>query len=383
MEPMNQFLNTHRQEFKSFVDAICGISPDRATSAIPPSYATPITILSRLPGTSREGFPSLPYLIDQARECAGLVTLWLEARNEIDSSIPRSDELNRFDALCENSRRMTKDRLNLAEQADRPGGSMGPKWDDLVEQLERKATIKAKHGRATPGTPSGAESLRTDNSSRSSLVDGYVRESLEGQDSSSVDKPSAAGADRGDGFKTEDNEHVLENKTRLPPVSSSVVWDPGSNGVDEEPESARAVKDEDEDSVEQLVPDPLGSSMYSLSPNPSNKLAKSPRTSGHRRRHEKGARSTYSLNTHGASERSAGGGRSTPSGTSVRGQRDRDPTGSTGKSMYRLKEVSADTGGGRSSPVSRDGAVGILRVGDLGNLFKRKGRERDDVIWKG
>ena len=92
MEPMNAFLTSHRQEFKSFVDELCSISADHRTSTIPPSYATPITILGRLPGTSREGFPSLPYLIDQARECAGLVDVWLDARKEINPNVPMSEE---------------------------------------------------------------------------------------------------------------------------------------------------------------------------------------------------------------------------------------------------------------------------------------------------
>ena len=64
MEPMNRFLGSHRSAVKDYIDAICSIPSERNTIALAASYSTPITILARLPPTSREGFPSLPYLID-------------------------------------------------------------------------------------------------------------------------------------------------------------------------------------------------------------------------------------------------------------------------------------------------------------------------------
>ncbi|MCJ1475121.1 hypothetical protein MMC13_003781 [Lambiella insularis] len=138
MEPMNAFLTSHRQEFKDFVDAVCAISSDRITSAIPPSYATPITILSRLPATSREGFPSLPYLIDQAREFAALVGMWIESRSE-ESLATAPEEMKLFDYLCEELLLRTRDCLNQAEQAERPSGILEVKWEELIEQMDRKA----------------------------------------------------------------------------------------------------------------------------------------------------------------------------------------------------------------------------------------------------
>lgn len=146
MEPMNGFLNTHRQEFKTYIDTICAISPDHANSPIPPSYATPITILGRLPGTSREGFPSLPYLIDQAKECAALVDFWLDRPHSAEGPLPMSDELQLFSDMCEASREKTKRCLSRAEQAERPSGSLGPKWEELVEQMGRKARTGIENG---------------------------------------------------------------------------------------------------------------------------------------------------------------------------------------------------------------------------------------------
>ena len=146
MEPMNAFLTSHRTEFKEFVDAICAISPDQASTAIPPSYATPITVLGRLPPTSREGFLSLPYLLDQAREFSALVAIWCENKARPSTSnnpspIKQSSELHRFDTLCDALRLHTRDCLDQAEQAERPSGILTLKWEELIEQMDRKAHI--------------------------------------------------------------------------------------------------------------------------------------------------------------------------------------------------------------------------------------------------
>lgn len=79
MEPMNRFLTSQRQAFKDFLDDVCAIPAERTKTALSASYSTPITILGRLPPIAREGFPSLPYLIDQGRNFAALVKLWADA----------------------------------------------------------------------------------------------------------------------------------------------------------------------------------------------------------------------------------------------------------------------------------------------------------------
>lgn len=377
MEPMNQFLNFHRQEFKDFVDAVCAISPDRSTSAIPPSYATPITILGRLPGTSREGFPSLPYLIDQARECAGLVNLWLEIRNDMETGNPMSEELKRFDALCEQSHQKTKDCLSQADQAERPSGSMEPKWEELVEQMGRRAKIRGASGRFTPGASTMEGSLRTENSSTSSLGETFFDRKLGSQDSPTYNERSSSRAATHDGAsKRATNElESSGNETDTPPVSSSAVWDPGLTGRDENLMWTLPVKGDDGGSVE--IPETItGSSMYSLGANPSNKLAKPPRSSAqHHRKREKPAKSAYSLDKSSSSHERPGSGKSTGHGHA---HRERVASG-TGRSIYQLKDVPAEAG--RKSPGSRDGAGGILRVGDIGGFFKRKVKEKEDG-WK-
>lgn len=230
MEPMNVFLTTHRQEFKDFVDTICDISPDRATSAIPPSYATPITILGRLPDTSREGFPSLPYLIDQARECAGLIETWLNARHEIDHNLLWSDELRKFDALCEHLRQRTKDCLACAEQAERPSGTMEPKWEELVEQMGRKARLREDAGHSSPGTASMRTTTKTVNSSTSSFGDGYFSRGVKmGTSPSPTYGVAVQSRITNDAVRSRDeiDEDSEGEETDTPPGSSSAVWDPG------------------------------------------------------------------------------------------------------------------------------------------------------------
>lgn len=88
-EPMNRFINSHRQSLKEFIDQVCSIPMERTGSlsiTVPASYSTPITILGRLAPLSREGFPSLPYLIDDARSFAMLVKLWTDANGPPASS---------------------------------------------------------------------------------------------------------------------------------------------------------------------------------------------------------------------------------------------------------------------------------------------------------
>lgn len=78
MEPMNRFLTSRRQSLKDFIDEICAIPAERSNVVLPASYSTPITMLGRLSPLAREGFPSLPYLVDHARNFASLVRLWVD-----------------------------------------------------------------------------------------------------------------------------------------------------------------------------------------------------------------------------------------------------------------------------------------------------------------
>ncbi|SMQ45335.1 unnamed protein product [Zymoseptoria tritici ST99CH_3D7] len=177
MEPMNVFLVQHRESFKTFIDDVCfvpaplsGASYPNAPNSptYPPgvvsaeqhlSYTTPMTIMQRLPPSSREGFPSLPYLIDQARSFADLIHLWLEAvmalsnpsdnatlpgkthSDILDAIMATDGELGDFHVLCEQLNTRTQECLNRAERAERPDSSHSFQWEDVINQLQ-KAQIK-------------------------------------------------------------------------------------------------------------------------------------------------------------------------------------------------------------------------------------------------
>ncbi|KAH7350786.1 RasGAP protein-like protein [Rhexocercosporidium sp. MPI-PUGE-AT-0058] len=135
MEPMNQFLARHRQGVKDFLDAVCDIPAERNNYALPASYSTPITILARLPPTSREGFPSLPYLIDHPRNFASLVKLWLDAIAQYTTPQNLDGDLLEFHKLCLSLQRRTDDCILKAEQADRSADQLSLQWEDIVDSL--------------------------------------------------------------------------------------------------------------------------------------------------------------------------------------------------------------------------------------------------------
>ncbi|KAH3910004.1 hypothetical protein HBI56_128760 [Parastagonospora nodorum] len=180
MEPMNTFLTSHRLEFKKYLDDICSVSTaSSAAVPIPPSYSTPIAILHRLPPTFKEGFPSLPYLIDHSRNFAMLVNLWLENSAKFAHHIEAGDgDLLRFHNICVSLSERTKDCLNRAEPAERPSSSLSVKWEELVEQLQG-STIETGRGAATrnrsaireeeyegpPLSPSNGEDVSSSNAS--------------------------------------------------------------------------------------------------------------------------------------------------------------------------------------------------------------------------
>ena len=139
MEPMNQFISSHRQEFKEYVDQICTVSDDQTTSRMPPSYATPVTIFSRLPPTAKEGFPSLPYLIDQARELASLTNTWIEATGDHRPTEQDGEDIAAFDRLCYTIREKTKATINRALRADQPSGVTQGNLVELAENFDRRS----------------------------------------------------------------------------------------------------------------------------------------------------------------------------------------------------------------------------------------------------
>ena len=399
---MNAFLNTHRQECKNFVDTICAISPDQANSAIPASYATPITILGRLPGTSREGFPSLPYLIDQAKQCAALVELWLDGPHNTGWPRPMSDDLTAFNDMCETSREKAKHCLSRAEQAERPSGLLEPKWEELVEQMGRKARIRIANGQKSsePVNRASAEETRrktrvriqsgysssdaptkergsregTQNSSTTSLVSSYFHRNNASGSSSVHERSMASGSTTRTISAQEDGEILLaydvtkdgaalenddddynstEAAINTPPGSSSAVWDPGvrstwDHGVRSTWDHHSAVPNNSGDDMEaeggDLVAndDELGSSIYRIG-TPSSPSSRRPR---HHLPPRSGSRQKSSEHHRRAGGRSA---YTIDTASELSGIPKRSPVNSrdgmdpppNGKSIYRLRTPTA------------------------------------------
>lgn len=153
MEPMNRFLLGNRIEFKQFVDSVCAIPADRPAPIVTPSYATPIQIQGRLSLASREGFPSLPFLLDQSRDFANLIRIWLEcAPNRLAEVEELDSAVQDFHELAVRLHERTKECLDRAEEAERPSATLFDKWEDLVTSMEQSLTLSSTPGAATDST---------------------------------------------------------------------------------------------------------------------------------------------------------------------------------------------------------------------------------------
>ena len=146
MSPMNTFLNNNRHTFKAFIDEVCGIRTDEPGDPIPTSYAAPIMIFQKLPTASREGFPSLPHLIDRARNLANLVDIWLEGLQEADKDSGTSHgaklsnsltgDLARFHDACLALRQRTRAAWHAADRSERMPSGLAHKWVATAERME-------------------------------------------------------------------------------------------------------------------------------------------------------------------------------------------------------------------------------------------------------
>ena len=152
MEPMNHFLSSRRQEFKDFIDSICAVDtePQSPSPSTPSSYITPTAVLARLPPTARESFPSLPYLIDQPRNFALLVNLWLDTVGSQGADLMHGEVLA-FHMQCVALRQRARDCLASAEQANWPGHALPPRLDHLAERMDGWPRTDEGFAEDTPG----------------------------------------------------------------------------------------------------------------------------------------------------------------------------------------------------------------------------------------
>lgn len=143
MSRMNAFLSSNRAAFKEFIEDVCSVPTDHREHSTP-TYSTPLAVFQRLPQSSREGFPSLPFLIDRARSLSKLVNLWLENVNIPDnaeaaptpSGLAGTGDLARFHALCLGLHKTNKTCLASVERAEKPTNSFAHKWISIAEHME-------------------------------------------------------------------------------------------------------------------------------------------------------------------------------------------------------------------------------------------------------
>ncbi|KAF7557196.1 hypothetical protein G7046_g6115 [Stylonectria norvegica] len=143
MEPMNRFLNVQRQSIRDYIDQVCSIPADRSANLVPAGYSTPITILKRLSPTAKEGFPSLPYLIDDARNFAGLVKLWVDAKAMDDRKGEAEGELVVFNDLCVALQHRADACLAKVETFRATESAAYAATDDHSESLEQASIIES------------------------------------------------------------------------------------------------------------------------------------------------------------------------------------------------------------------------------------------------
>jgi hypothetical protein len=73
--PMGTLSAEYEDRFTGFINQICDAT-NLTGPRQPAQYGGPALVKSRLDTLSQEGIPTLPFLIDQPREYAGLVKLW-------------------------------------------------------------------------------------------------------------------------------------------------------------------------------------------------------------------------------------------------------------------------------------------------------------------
>ena len=342
----------------------------------------------------------MPYLIDQARECACLVEVWLDARQEIDSNFVWSEELKSFDSLCKQLRQKTKSALHRAKQAERPSGLLAPKWEELVEQMERKARIRDRSANSSPGTPLMQKTSNTVNSSTSSFGDSYFSRYAVPSKRSPEHDMTAPTTTTPEVVRSRDEVDESPNSEDTdtptsPPVSSSAVWDPGV--THRRPSAIKIAATSAALSPHNHIRDydhnlSFSSSTFSLDASTDRAHAGSTEpispTSGPDEPHVTG-RSLYSL-TSPTLHKHKPSSRSKPASRDGEKERERERERvSSGrykhepkqKSMYRLpshnsSSQTADIVTPRSTS-SRDGKEKGFQFPDFGSVFRKKVKERD------
>lgn len=139
MKPMDKFIGEHKQQLRAFIDTVCTIGPRQETTPLSPSYSTPLALYTRLPPTSREGFPSLPYLIDHTHAFAVLVNLWLD-NFPLAKATPETLEpdLLQFHQFCLALRKQSQNCLAQLAKRNNRESNLTEKWSSIAKEMDAK-----------------------------------------------------------------------------------------------------------------------------------------------------------------------------------------------------------------------------------------------------
>jgi hypothetical protein len=205
MDPMNIFIGSSKAEFRSFIDQICSVPLKAPTKAVSPSYATPIQMLGRLPATSREGFPSLPYLIDSAQRFANLVSLWLGhvPASKFENEVIQQP-LHDFHNTCLEIHQLTSNAVQSAGSQHLPGKTLDRKSDLAAGEAMYAATqangVPTRPPKPSTGTASSSNGLRVSHTRNGSFLDGPSpldgQESVDPADNNTTPSPASTTFDQ-------------------------------------------------------------------------------------------------------------------------------------------------------------------------------------------
>ena len=108
-----------------------------ASVTLEPRFAAPNQIKNRLPPISREGLPSLPFLLDHTKLLAQLVDLWVSHAPENISEASDDSAVSVFHSLCLRLSKKSKECLKAAESAERPDERSEPAWERMLTDQQK------------------------------------------------------------------------------------------------------------------------------------------------------------------------------------------------------------------------------------------------------
>ena len=104
-----------------------------------PQHGAPNQIKGRLPPASREGLPSLPFLLDSTKLLADLVELWATRAPSNISETGVDQAVKHFDRICRSLHQRSQECMSLAELAEKPDAKMESKWQKALHEQQRNS----------------------------------------------------------------------------------------------------------------------------------------------------------------------------------------------------------------------------------------------------